>query len=78
MRLRTAAAATALAATPVLGGVGAAAADSGANGTGAESPGLLSGNNVQVPVHLPVSACGDSLNVAGLLNPASDNGCANS
>ena len=78
MRLRTAAAATALAATAVLGGAGAAAADSDAEGAAADSPGVLSGNNLEVPVHLPVNACGDSVNVLGALNPTSGNGCANS
>ncbi|MGW8374354.1 chaplin [Streptomyces sp. ODS28] len=77
MRLRTAAAATALAATAVLGGAGAAAADSGANGETANSPGVVSGNNIQVPVHIPVNACGNSINVIGLLNPAMGNKCAN-
>ncbi|MEU9387427.1 chaplin family protein, partial [Streptomyces sp. NPDC048279] len=34
----------------VAGGAGAAVADSGANGTAAQSPGVLSGNVIQVPV----------------------------
>ena len=36
-----------------------------------------SGNLVQVPVHVPVNVCGDSVNVIGLLNPAFGNECAN-
>ncbi|MEG3630148.1 chaplin [Streptomyces poriticola] len=51
---------------------GGAAAD----GTAAGSPGLISGNTVQLPVHLPVNVCGNTVNVAGLLNPAAGNGCA--
>ncbi|MFE7126587.1 chaplin family protein [Streptomyces sp. NPDC057617] len=59
-----------------LGG-GHAHADSGAEGTAAKSPGVLSGNNVQVPVHVPVNVCGNTANVVGALNPAFGNGCAN-
>ncbi|MYV54900.1 chaplin, partial [Streptomyces sp. SID3212] len=60
----------------VLGG-GYAHADSGARGAAAHSPGVLSGNNVQVPVHIPVNACGNTVNVIGVLNPAFGNTCAN-
>ncbi|GGV24765.1 hypothetical protein GCM10010277_05230 [Streptomyces longisporoflavus] len=77
MRVRTAFAAAALAATALLGGAGAAAADSGAEGGAVKSPGVLSGNVVQVPVHVPVNACGLSVDVVGLLNPASNNLCVN-
>ncbi|MFD7895237.1 chaplin family protein [Streptomyces sp. NPDC059743] len=59
-----------------LGG-GHAHADSGAEGTAAKSPGVLSGNNVQVPVHVPVNVCGNTVDVVGVLNPAFGNGCAN-
>ncbi|MFI6082254.1 chaplin [Streptomyces sp. NPDC051217] len=59
-----------------LGG-GYAQADAGAEGTAANSPGVLSGNNVQVPVHVPVNACGNTVNVVGVLNPAMGNACAN-
>jgi hypothetical protein len=51
-------------------------ADSAANGTAAGSPGLISGNTVQLPVHVPVNLCGNTLNVVGLLNPAAGNRCA--
>ncbi|MET9483038.1 chaplin [Streptomyces sp. NPDC006638] len=60
----------------VLGG-GYAHADSGARGAATGSPGVLSGNNVQVPVHIPVNACGNTVNVIGVLNPAFGNRCAN-
>ncbi|MFJ9033349.1 chaplin [Streptomyces sp. NPDC102274] len=59
-----------------LGG-GHAHADSGASGTAANSPGVLSGNNVQVPVHVPVNVCGNTVDVVGVLNPAFGNNCAN-
>ncbi|WP_323138517.1 chaplin [Streptomyces sp. NBC_01571] len=42
------------------------------------SPGLLSGNVIQIPVDLGLNLCGDSVDVVGLLNPASGNTCANS
>lgn len=46
-------------------------------GTATGSGGLLSGNVVQVPVDIPVNACGNSVNVIGLLNPATGNVCVN-
>lgn len=61
----------------VLAGAGIAAADSGAQGAAVQSPGVLSGNVVQVPVHIPVNACGNTVNVIGLLNPAFGNTCVN-
>ncbi|MGW0186455.1 chaplin [Streptomyces sp. NPDC003362] len=52
-------------------------ADSDADGGAAGSPGVISGNTIQLPVHVPVNACGNTVNVVGLLNPAVGNGCAN-
>lgn len=52
-------------------------ADSDASGATKGSPGVLSGNNVQVPVDAPVNACGNSVDVIALLNPAFGNSCAN-
>lgn len=52
-------------------------ADAGADGVAAGSPGVVSGNTVQLPVHLPVNVCGNTVNVAGLLNPAAGNTCVN-
>ncbi|MBU7599843.1 DUF320 domain-containing protein [Streptomyces sp. P38-E01] len=56
--------------------------ESGSGGAGAQgvakgSPGVLSGNNVQVPVDVPINACGNSVNVVGALNPAIGNECVN-
>lgn len=48
-----------------------------ADGTAAGSPGLLSGNAVQLPVHVPVNVCGNTVDVVGLLNPAVGNSCGN-
>ncbi|WP_335934856.1 chaplin [Streptomyces sp. PTD5-9] len=70
-------AATAMAAAAVLAGAGAAAADSGAEGAAIGSPGVLSGNVVQIPVHVPINVCGNSVSVIGLLNPAFGNVCVN-
>ncbi|MGW7083865.1 chaplin [Streptomyces sp. NPDC054871] len=85
MRLRTIFATAALATATVIGGAGAAAADpfpgedSGASAVGAaqNSPGVISGNAIQVPVHVPVNACGNSIDIIGLLNSASGNTCVN-
>ncbi|WP_405885038.1 chaplin [Streptomyces sp. NBC_01136] len=52
-------------------------ADSTADGGTAGSPGLISGDTIQFPVHIPVNVCGNTVNVVGLLNPAAGNGCAN-
>ncbi|MEU0700103.1 chaplin [Streptomyces bacillaris] len=56
---------------------GAAHADASAEGAAVGSPGVGSGNAVQVPVHVPVNACGNTVNVIALLNPAFGNSCAN-
>ncbi|MEU1819176.1 chaplin [Streptomyces roseifaciens] len=61
----------------VLAGAGLAAADSGAQGAAVNSPGVVSGNVIQVPVHVPVNVCGNSINVVGLLNPTFGNTCVN-
>jgi len=61
----------------VLAGAGMAVADSGAQGAAVHSPGVLSGNVVQAPVHIPVNACGNTVSVIGLLNPAFGNTCIN-
>ncbi|MEU9113923.1 chaplin ChpH [Streptomyces sp. NPDC048483] len=61
----------------VLAGAGLAVADSGAQGASVHSPGVLSGNTVQTPVHVPVNACGNTISVIGLLNPAFGNTCVN-
>ncbi|MFD3476025.1 chaplin [Streptomyces sp. NPDC058695] len=69
---------TVAAATGVLAVSGGYAhADSGAEGGSSGSPGVLSGNTIQLPVDIPVNACGNTVNVVGLLNPAAGNDCAN-
>ncbi|MGW1886246.1 chaplin ChpH [Streptomyces sp. NPDC002133] len=61
----------------VLAGAGMAVADSGAQGAAVHSPGVLSGNVIQAPVHIPVNVCGNTVSVIGLLNPAFGNYCQN-
>ncbi|WP_405816918.1 chaplin [Streptomyces sp. NBC_01390] len=61
----------------VLGGAGMATADAGAQAAAVDSPGVLSGNVLQVPIHVPVNVCGNSVSVIGLLNPAFGNTCVN-
>jgi hypothetical protein len=69
---------TVAAATGVIAAAGGAAhADSGASGSSTNSPGVLSGNTVSVPVHVPVNVCGNTVDVVGVLNPAMGNSCAN-
>ncbi|MGW5738639.1 MULTISPECIES: chaplin family protein [Streptomyces] len=48
-----------------------------AQGTTSNSPGILSGNSAQAPLDIPVNACGNTVDVVGLLNPAMGNECAN-
>lgn len=75
MNIKKIAALTAATSGIVMAGAGAAMADAGAHGAANDSPGLLSGDNIQVPVHIPVDLCGDTISVIGLLNPASDDSC---
>ncbi|MFB7464139.1 chaplin [Streptomyces sp. NPDC056224] len=59
------------------GAASPAMADSTAAGSAVGSPGVLSGNNVQVPINIPVNICGNTVNVVALLNPAFGNVCLN-
>ncbi|MEF9902923.1 chaplin [Streptomyces sp. P9-A2] len=60
-------------------GTGMASATDGAHadGTAVGSPGVVSGNVIQVPVDVPVNVSGNSVNVIGLLNPAFGNVAVN-
>ncbi|TQK52204.1 small secreted domain DUF320 [Streptomyces sp. SLBN-118] len=59
-----------------VGGAAPAMADAGAEGAAVGSPGVLSGNVIQVPLDLPLIACGNSLNLIAMLNPTFGNACA--
>lgn len=61
----------------VAGVGGLAHADADAGGRAERSPGLLSGNLVQLPVHVPVNVCGNTVSVVGVLNSAAGNRCTN-
>ncbi|RDG39688.1 chaplin [Streptomyces corynorhini] len=59
---------------------GAAFATTGgahADGKAVHSPGVGSGNAVQVPVHIPLNLTGNTVNVIGLLNPVFGNASTN-
>ncbi|MFE6128322.1 chaplin [Streptomyces sp. NPDC056437] len=62
----------------VLGGASVASADADADGLASGSPGVLSGNVIQVPIHIPINACGNSIGLISVLNPAFGNACVNS
>lgn len=68
-------AAVGLAGAALLLCAGTASADPDPVGAAVDSPGVLSGNVVQVPVDLDLNVCGNSINVIGLLNPAAGNDC---
>lgn len=42
-----------------------------------QSPGVLSGNTIIVPVNAPVNICGNSVNIFSAGNPTTGNSCAN-
>ncbi|MEV7197073.1 chaplin [Streptomyces sp. NPDC093510] len=83
MRTRSILAVAALVTAAVIGGAGAATAtaDSGpgpgadATGKSTNSPGVLSGNVIQVPVDVAANVCGNTVSVVGLLNSAAGNAC---
>ncbi|MFJ6753127.1 MULTISPECIES: chaplin [unclassified Streptomyces] len=77
--IKRAAAITMMAGGLAVAGAGLASAHSAplAQGAAVQSPGVGSGNLVQVPVHIPVNACGNTVSVVGVLNPAFGNDCEN-
>jgi hypothetical protein len=76
-RMRKATAVAMLVGGLMLGGAGVASADANAHGEASNSPGVLSGNVVQIPISIPINICGISLDVIGALNPAYGNSCSN-
>ncbi|MGW1799438.1 chaplin [Streptomyces sp. NPDC001984] len=73
--LKKAAAVTMVAGGLLAAGAGMASATDGAwaGGEAKHSPGVVSGNVAQVPVHIPVNAVGNTVNVIGVRNPAFGN-----
>ncbi|MEU6341385.1 MULTISPECIES: chaplin [unclassified Streptomyces] len=84
-RIAKAAALTAAASAAVVGSAGGALALDGhghggshAQGKAIGSPGVISGNVIQVPVNIPVNVCGNSVNlILSLVNPTLGNVCIN-
>ena len=77
--LKKAAAVTMVAGGLLAAGTGMASATDGSHvhGKAVGSPGVVSGNVIQVPVDVPVNVSGNSVNVIGLLNPAFGNTAVN-
>ncbi|MFF3766558.1 chaplin [Streptomyces sp. NPDC001922] len=77
--LKKAAAVAMVAGGIVAAGAGVASAADGAhaNGEALRSPGVLSGNLVQAPVHVPVNVSGNTVSVIGAMNTAFDNEAVN-
>ncbi|MFD9814722.1 chaplin [Streptomyces sp. NPDC059080] len=71
----------------VIGGAGVSSAGDGGHedghggatavGVASHSPGVLSGNVIQVPIDIPVNVCGNRIDLVALLNPAFGNKCVN-
>jgi hypothetical protein len=76
-RISKAAVLTAAAGAAVVGSAGGALADANAGAAAVGSPGVLSGNVIQVPVHVPINLCGNTVNFFAALNPAIGNTCIN-
>ena len=71
-------AAVGLATAALLACAGTASADdSPVIGIAKDSPGVLSGNVIQIPINVQANVCGNTINVIGLLNPAIGNICVN-
>ncbi|WP_031506145.1 chaplin [Streptomyces megasporus] len=76
-RIAKAAAVTAAAGAVLVGSAGSSSAYDGAQGIAAGNPGVVSGNVIQVPINIPINACGNTVDVIGVLNPAFGNVCIN-
>ncbi|MEU8545237.1 chaplin [Streptomyces sp. NPDC048717] len=77
INFKKAAALTMVAGGIVAAGAGVASADSGAHGKAVGSPGVVSGNVIQAPIHVPVNVSGNTIDVIGLLNPSFGNTAVN-
>ncbi|MET9803370.1 chaplin [Streptomyces sp. NPDC006368] len=76
-RIAKAAVLTSAIAASVAGTSGVAAADAISEGAAVGSPGVISGNLIQVPIHIPINLCGNTIDIVGALNPAFGNVCVN-
>ncbi|MFE0189913.1 chaplin [Streptomyces sp. NPDC059008] len=76
--IKRAAAITMVASGLALAGAGVASAHGPqAGGQAVHSPGIVSGNNTQVPVNVATNVCGNSLHIVGILNPNFGERCVN-
>ncbi|MEV4442252.1 chaplin [Streptomyces sp. NPDC049577] len=76
-RIAKAAVLTAAVGTALTGASGVALADADAGAAAVGSPGVISGNVIQIPIHIPINLCGNSIDIVGLLNPTFGNTCIN-
>ncbi|MBT2384004.1 chaplin [Streptomyces sp. ISL-11] len=76
-RIAKAAALTLATGVAVSGAAGVAVANAGAQGAAVGSPGIISGNVIQVPIQIPINLCGNTIDIIGLLNPTFGNTCIN-
>ncbi|MGW1077896.1 chaplin [Streptomyces sp. NPDC002537] len=76
-RIAKAAALTLAASAALTGAAGVASANSDADGVAVGSPGIVSGNTIQVPIQLPINLCGNTIDIIALLNPTFGNQCVN-
>ena len=58
-------------------GMASAHADTTASGETSHSPGIGSGNLIQLPVNAPINVCGNQLDVIGILDSVTGNSCSN-
>lgn len=58
-------------------GMSNAHADTTATGSTTHSPGVGSGNLIQLPINAPINVCGNQLDVIGILDSVTGNSCAN-
>ncbi|MFF4037945.1 chaplin [Streptomyces sp. NPDC001816] len=78
MRMRSFATTAVLAGALALAGTTAAyAADPDPVGVATDSPGVVSGNVIQIPLDLDANVCGNTIDIIALLNPAFANYCTN-
>jgi hypothetical protein len=76
-RITKAAAVTAAAGAVFAGSAGVATADAGSKGAAVHSPGVISGNVIQIPIEIPINICGNTIDIIGVLNPTFGNPCIN-
>ncbi|WP_046498373.1 chaplin [Streptomyces odonnellii] len=76
-KLKKAGVVIAIAGSILAAGGGTAFADAEAEAIAKGSPGVLSGNVIQVPIEVPLNLCGNTIDILALLNPAAGNTCVN-